>query len=319
MNIVVLDGYTANPGDLNWDAFRALGTCTIHDRTPVAEIVVRAQDAEIVLTNKTVLSAGTIGQLPKLRYIGVLATGYNVVDIAAAHAAGITVTNIPGYSTRSVAQHTFALLLELTNQVGHHAARVAAGAWPVSPDFCFWDRPLLELDGLTLGIVGYGAIGRCVAEIGHSLGMKIVATVRRVPADAPGVAFVPLEELLKTSDVVSLHCPLTDQTRNLINAQSLGLMKPSAFLINTSRGPLIDEPALASALHENRIAGAGLDVLSTEPPAANNPLLSAPHCMITPHQSWATRAARARLLDVAARNISAFLSGHPANVIRSAG
>ena len=314
MNLVILDGHTANPGDLTWAAFHDLGHCEIHDRTAPGEVVARAAGAEIVLTNKTVLSAETINRLPKLRYIGVLATGTNVVDVAAARTRGVTVTNVPGYGTRSVAQHALALILELTDHVGHYAPQVAQGAWSRAPDFCYWDWPLLELDGLTLGIVGYGAIGRCLAGAGRALGMKIVADTRRAREAAPGVTFLPIDELLRQSDVVSLHCPLTDETRALINVRTLALMKPTAFLINTARGPLIDEPALAAALHENRIAGAGLDVLSAEPPAADNPLLTAPRCLITPHQSWASRAARARLIGIAAGNIRAFLSGKPVNV-----
>jgi glycerate dehydrogenase len=316
MNLVILDGYTVNPGDLSWDAFHALGHCAIYDRTSPGEVLSRAHDAEILLTNKTVLSADTLASLPKLRYIGVLATGYNVVDIIAAGARGVTVTNVPGYGTRSVVQHTMALILELTNRVGHHADRVAQGAWSKGPDFCFWDQPLLELDGLTLGIIGYGTIGRGVAEAGRALGMKIVAAARGNPETARGVTFLPIDELLQQSDVVSLHCPLTDQTRGVINARSLALMKPTAFLINTARGPLIDEAALAAALHNNQIAGAGLDVLSVEPPPANNPLLTSPRCVITPHQSWATRAARARLINAAAENLRAFLAGQPIHVIR---
>ena len=294
MKLVILDGYTVNPGDLSWEAFHTLGDCTVYDRTPPGEILPRARDAEILLTNKTILSADTIASLPKLRYIGVLATGYNVVDVAAARAQGVTVANIPGYGTHSVAQHTMALILELTNDVGRHAGRVAEGAWSKSPDFCFWDQPLVELDGLTLGIVGYGAIGRCVADMGRGFGMKIVAATRHAHEVAPGVVFLPVNELLRQSDVVSLHCPLTEETRGFINERSLALMKPSAFLINTARGLLIDEAALAGALHDKRIAGAGLDVLYVEPPQAGNPLLTAPRCLITPHQSWGTRAARAR-------------------------
>ena len=316
MNLVVLDGYTANPGDLSWDAFHALGPCTVYDRTSPGEIQGRAREAEILLTNKTILSAETIAGLPGLRYIGVLATGYNIVDVAAAHARGVTVTNVPGYGTRSVAQHTLALILELTNGVGHHGHRVAQGAWSKCPDFCFWDHPLVELDGLTLGIVGYGTIGRNVAAAARALGMKIVASTRRDAPAEDGVTFLSIDDLMKQSDVVSLHCPLTDQTRSLINARSLALMKPTAFLINTARGPLIDEAALAAALHSKQIAGAGLDVLSVEPPSSTNPLLSAPRCVITPHQSWATRAARGRLMDLAARNIRAFLDGQPIHVIR---
>ena len=276
MNLVILDGYTANPGDLTWDAFRALGPCAIHDRTAPGEVVARATGAEIVLTNKTVLSAETLKQLPQLRYVGVLATGYNVVDVAAAKKQGVTVANIPGYGTRSVAQHALALILELTNHVGHYAPQVTEGAWSRSRDFCYWDLPLQELDGLTLGIVGYGAIGQCLAETARALGMKIVAGTRHARESTSGVTFLSIDELLRQSDVVSLHCPLTDETRALINARTLALMKPTALLINTARGPLIDEPALATALQENRIAGAGLDVLSTEPPAADHPLLTSP-------------------------------------------
>ena len=317
MKLVILDAYAANPGDLSWDAFHSLGDCIVYDRTAPSEILSRANDAEILLTNKTVLSADTLLHLPKLRYIGVLATGYNVVDIAAAESRGVTVTNIPGYGVRSVAQHTIALILELTNNVGLHAAQVAHGAWSKAPDFCFWDEPLVELDNLTLGIIGYGAIGRCVADAARSLGMKITAAARRNAEAMPGVTFLPTDVLLKQSDVVSLHCPLTDETRSLINARSLALMKPSAFLINTARGPLIDEAALATALHNKVIAGAALDVLSVEPPLPDNPLFSAPRCFITPHQSWASRAARARLIDIAADNVRAFISGQPIHMIQS--
>jgi glycerate dehydrogenase len=317
MNLVILDGHTVNPGDLAWDAFHDLGHCVIHDRTAPGEVVTRAAEAEIVLTNKTVLSAEIINRLPKLRYLGVLATGYNVVDVAAARARGVTVANIPGYSTRSVAQHALALILELTNHVGHYAPQVTQGEWSRARDFCYWDpdQPLLELDGLTLGIVGYGAIGQCLAESARALGMKIIAGTRRPREAAPGVTFLSIDELLKQCDIVSLHCPLTDETRSLINARTLALMKPAALLINTARGPLIDEPALATALHENRIAGAGLDVLSAEPPPADHPLLTAPRCLVTPHQSWASRAARTRLIDIAAANVRAFLAGKPVNIV----
>lgn len=315
MKIVVLDGHTLNPGDLKWDALYELGECIIHDRTPPGEVLSRARDAEIVFTNKTVLSGDVIHALPKLRYIGVLATGYNVVDIAAARARGITVTNVPGYGTQSVAQHTMALLLELSNHVGLHARQVAQGKWSAAQDFCFWEQPLLELAGLTLGIVGYGAIGRCVAEIAGAFGMKVIVVSRRRPETEFGVCWTSFEELLSSSDVVSLHCPLTEETRHLINAYSLGLMKPTAFLINTSRGPLIEEAALADALHAGQIAGAALDVLSTEPPSSDNPLLSAPRCLITPHQAWASDAARARLLADAVENLRMFLAGQPIHVV----
>ena len=315
MNLVVLDGHTLNPGDLSWEEFHKLGECTIHERTAPVEILARAQDAEVILTNKIVLSADLIGALPKLRYIGVLATGYNVVDIAAARAGGIIVTNIPGYGTRAVAQHAMALLLELTNQVGLHSSQVVQGSWSESKDWCYWDRPLLELDTLTMGIVGYGAIGRCMAGLASALGMKVVTSSRRPIEAAQGVRQVSLDELLASSDVVSLHCPLTEETRALINARSLALMKPSALLINTSRGPLIDEAALAAALHSGQIAGAALDVLSTEPPPRDNPLLSEPRCLITPHQAWASSASRARLLAIAAENIRAFILGNPVHVV----
>lgn len=315
MNLVVLDGYTANPGDLSWDAFQAMTDCRIHDRTPPDEVVARAVDADLVLTNKTVLPAQVIGQLPKLRYIGVLATGYNVVDVAAASARGIRVTNIPGYGTTSVAQHTLALILELTNQVGHHAQSVREGRWTNSKDFAYWDNSLIELQDLTLGIVGYGSIGRKVAELARAFGMKILAPVRPGSKSGEDVAFVPLEQLLQDSDIVTLHCPLTEETKNLICAKALAQMKPSAFLINTSRGPLVDEAALDSALRQKQIAGAALDVLATEPPAADNPLLSAPRCLITPHQAWATLSARKRLLDVAAANVRAFLEGRAENAV----
>jgi len=316
MKIVVLDGHALNPGDLSWEALHTLGTCEVFERSAPGEVLSRTRDAEVVLTNKTVLSAETLSALPKLRYIGVLATGYNVVDVAAARARGITVTNIPGYGTRSVAQHTMALLLELANHVGLHAQQAAQGKWSEAKDWCYWDRPLLELDGLTMGIVGYGAIGRYVAELARAFGMKILATSRKRQETGSDIRWVPLDELLGSSDVVSLHCPLTDETRSIINARSLALMKPTAFLINTSRGPLINEPALAAALHAGQIAGAALDVLSAEPPPLDHPLLSAPNCLITPHHAWASGAARARLLAAAVENLRAFLIGSPVNVIQ---
>ncbi|CAM3039030.1 D-2-hydroxyacid dehydrogenase [Rariglobus hedericola] len=314
--LVVLDGHATNPGDLSWDAFHALANCRIHERTTTSEIIARAHDAEFILTNKAPLTADTLARLPKLRYIGVLATGTNVVDVPAARARGICVTNIPGYGTRSVAQHTLALILEATNHVGLHAAGVREGAWSRSSDWCYWQKPLVELDGLTLGIVGYGSIGRQVAALARAFGMKIVATSRSASTRvSDGVTFLSLERLLADSDIVSLHCPLTDDTRHLINSASLARMKPTALLINTSRGPLISEADLVEALHHHRIAGAALDVLSAEPPPPANPLLAAPNCLVTPHQAWATRAARQRLLDIAAANVRAFLSGHPQNTV----
>jgi glycerate dehydrogenase len=314
--LVVLDGHATNPGDLTWDAFHALTDCHVHDRTSPDEIITRVQDAALILTNKTPLTADTLARLPNLRYIGVLATGTNIVDVPAARARGICVTNVPGYGTRSVAQHTLALILEATNHVGLHAAGVREGAWSRSADWCYWNKPLVELDGLTLGIVGYGSIGQQVAALARAFGMKIVATSRSATARTEdGVTFLPLDRLLAESDIVSLHCPLTDDTRHLINAATLARMKPSALLINTSRGPLIAEADLADALRNQRIAGAALDVLSAEPPPPDHPLLSAPNCLITPHQAWATHAARQRLLETAAANVRAFLAGHPQNTV----
>lgn len=315
MNICVLDGFTLNPGDLSWDGLHQLGACEIHERTLATKIIARAANAEIVLTNKTPLTRETIAALPKLKYIGVLATGTNVVDLAAARARNIPVTNTPAYGARSVAQATIALLLELTNHVGQHAQRVRQGAWTNATDWCFWDAPLLELDGLTLGIVGYGRIGAAVAEIAHAFGMNIIAYSPSQKVAPPFVKFVDLETVFHTSDVVSLHCPLTPQTQKLVNAERLALMKPTAFLLNTSRGPLVDETALAEALNSGRITGAGLDVLSVEPPPASNPLLQAKNCLITPHNAWGTRAARSRLLNIAVENIRAFLNGKPQNVV----
>ncbi len=316
MRIVVLDGYTLNPGDLSWGRLEALGDCSVYDRTALEDIVERAGDAEIVLTNKTVLSADVIRHLMRLRYIGVLATGYNVVDVEAANERGIPVTNVPSYGTTSVAQMVFAHLLNLTQHVAHHARTVRDGRWAACPDFCYWDMPLLELAGLTLGIVGFGRIGRAVAGLAQAFGMKVIVHDVIVPAEMPeGCRMVELEDVFREADVLSLHCPLTPRTGKLVNAERLALMKPTAFLINTSRGPLIDEPALADALNAGRLAGAGLDVLSAEPPAADNPLLKAKNCYITPHIAWATRSARQRLLSIAIDNVAAFIAGRPQNVV----
>ena len=317
--IVVLDGYTLNPGDLSWHRLEALGPCTVYDRTTPADIVARAEQAEIVLTNKTELSADVIGVLTSLRYVGVLATGYNVVDIEAARRGGVLVTNVPAYSTRSVAQMVFAHLLNLALHVGHHAHTVRSGKWSSHPDFCYWETPLIELAGLTMGIVGFGRIGRATAEIASALGMNVIAYDIDAPPDVPpGCRLVQLDDVFRQSDVVSLHCPLTSENRRLVNEQRLAMMRQGAFLINTSRGPLIDEPALAQALNEGRIAGAGLDVLTSEPPKKDNPLLSAENCFITPHISWATQAARQRLLEVAIENVADFLAGAPQNVVNKA-
>lgn len=316
MNIVVLDGHTLNPGDLSWDDLSALAPCDIFERTQPGELHARAKYAEILITNKCPLRREHFHELPKLKYIGVTATGYNIVDIEAARERGIVVTNVPAYGTRSVAQMTFALLLELTQHVGLHSQRVRDGAWTASADWCFWERPLVELENLTLGLIGFGRIGRAVADLATAFGMRVQVTTRSQPSEMPaGVHGVSMDELFRGSDVVSLHCPLTPETTRLANVDRISLMKPSAFLINTSRGPLIDEPALANALNHDRLAGAAVDVLSTEPPTADNPLLRAKNCLITPHIAWATRAARSRLLRIAVENVKAFLDGRPLNVV----
>ena len=316
MNIVVLDGFTLNPGDLSWDALRALGTCQIHERSAQSEVVPRALEAEAVLTNKTVISREHLQQLPKLKYIGVLATGFNIVDVVAARERNIPVANVPTYGTRSVAQMTFALLLELTQHVGHHALTVRDDRWSRCPDFSYWDYPLIELDGLTMGIIGFGRIGRAVAELAAAFGMKVLAHSRTL-ANGPvaGASLVDLSFLLQNSDVVSLHCPLTPETKHLLNAERMALMKRGAFLLNTSRGPLVDEFALAAALDSGALAGAALDVLSVEPPPAGHPLLAARNCLVTPHIAWATQAARRRLMQTAIANVAAFLRGELQNVV----
>jgi len=318
MKIVVLDGYTLNPGDLSWDGLKDLGDVTIYDYTPADQIVARAQGAEILFTNKTPLMADTLAQLDKLTYIGVLATGYNVVDVKAAAARGVAVTNNPTYGTSSVAQMVFALLLELCHHVQLHSDAVRAGEWSESRDFCFWKTPLVELQGKTIGIVGFGRIGRQVARIADAFGMRILAQ-DKFQGPAPDLAdfrWAELDELLAQSDVVSLHCPLFPDTAGLINQETLARMKPSAFLINTSRGGLIVDQDLSDALNRNQIAGAALDVLSVEPPPADNPLLKAKNILITPHISWATGEARARLMGIAVDNLKAYLAGKPVNVIK---
>ena len=312
--IVILDAFTANPGDLSWDAVRELGECTVYDRTPPAEVVARSQAAEVILTNKAVVDAAAIAELPALKYIGVVATGYNNVDVGAAREKGIPVCNVPEYGTATVAQAVFALLLELTHRTGHHATAVREGRWCASKDFCFWDGSIVELSGLTLGIVGYGRIGQAVARIGRAFGMRILACRRSGELGGEGA---DLETLFRESDVISLHCPLTPETKGLINAQRIGWMKPSAFLINTARGLLVDEAELAAALNGGHIAGAGLDVLSVEPPTPDQPLLKARNCIITPHIAWATQAARARLIAAAVENLRAFLAGNPRNVVNA--
>jgi len=317
MKLVVLDGVTLNPGDLSWDPLEALGECTVHDRTQPGKVLARAGGDEIVLTNKVVLSAALLQQLPDLKYIGVLATGTNVVDLQAAARQDIVVTNVPDYSTASVAQLTFALLLELTLHVGSHSEGVRAGRWSQAKDFSYADFPLIELEGLTLGIVGFGRIGQRVAAIARSFGMTVLVHSRTQPGpEKVGVRAVDLDTLFCESDVVTLHCPLTEGTTGLVNAERLAGMKSSAFLINTGRGPLIDESALAEALNARTIAGAAVDVLSSEPPPVENPLLSAQNCLITPHIGWATLAARRTLMEIVVTNVTAFLQGAPQNVVR---
>ncbi|MGB2819967.1 MAG: D-2-hydroxyacid dehydrogenase, partial [Phycisphaerae bacterium] len=313
MKIVVLDGYTLNPGDLSWASLESLGDCEVHDRSLPEEVVPRAAGAEIVVVNKIDMSREVIGRLAGLRYIGVTATGHNIVDVAAAGERDIIVTNVPTYGTRSVAQMVFAHLLNLAQRVAHHADTVRRGRWSRCPDFCYWDHPLIELAGLTMGIVGLGRIGRATAELAAAFGMDVLAFDVRddAAASAPeGVELVELDDLFRRSDVVTLHCPLTDETLGLVDARRLGLMKATAFLINTARGPLVDADALAEALNAGRIAGAGLDVLPVEPPPAGEDspaLLTAKNCFITPHIAWATRSARRRLMDAAVENVRAFL------------
>lgn len=315
MHIVVLDAYTLNPGDLSWNELRQLAKhCDIYERTTSEQLLERAACADILLTNKTELKAEHIAQLPKLRYIGVLATGYNVVDIAAANARGIPVCNVPSYGSSSVAQMVFALLLQMLRQPQLHNDSVHAGDWSAQADFCYWKTPQLALEEVTLGLIGLGAIGREVARLAQAFGMPVLAYTR-TPGEFPGVEYLDLEELLRRSDVISLHCPLTSNTAKLINQHHLSLMKANAYLINTSRGGLVDEDALAAALHQGHLAGAALDVLSTEPPSPNNPLLTAPRCLITPHIAWATRRARHTLLSIAIKNIQAFINGKVQNSV----
>ena len=317
MKLTVLDGYCLNPGDLSWDGLRRFGEVEVFDRTPAGQVVERAAGAELVFTNKTPLPGAVLEQLPALRYIGVLATGYNIVDVEAAKARGIVVTNIPTYGTASVAQFVFALLLELCHNVRLHGDAVRAGEWSRNPDWSFWKTPLVELDGKTMGIVGFGRIGRQVGRIAAAMGMRVIAhdTYRGDTPDLPAFRWAAIDELLRESDVVSLHAPLFPETRGMIHAGTLASMKPTAFLINTSRGPLVVDRDLADALNAGQIAGAGLDVLSIEPPAEDNPLLSARNCLVTPHIAWATREARTRLMDLAIENVAAFLAGKPVNVV----
>jgi glycerate dehydrogenase len=327
MKIVVLDGYTLNPGDLAWDDLKSLGPCEIYERTPPEQVPGRAAEATILLTNKTEITREHIQSLPKLKYIGILATGTNIVDLSAAREKGIVISNVPAYGTSSVAQTTIALLLELAQHIGLHSEGVHLGRWTSSADWCYWERPLVELDGLTMGIIGLGRIGTAVARIASSLGMDVIAVAGRTssqhragwpssPELALPIKHVDLETVFRQSDVLTLHCPLTPETKHLVNAQRLSWMKPSAFLLNTSRGQLVDEDALAVALNSGKLAGAGLDVLSVEPPPASNPLLRARNCIITPHLAWATKAARSRLMQAAVENVRAFLNGKPQNIVK---
>jgi glycerate dehydrogenase len=317
MKIVILDGHAINPGDLSWDALRSLGDLEVFDRTPEDTIVLRAREAEAVLTTRAPLSAQTLAQLNRLRYVGAMFTGYDEIDLKAARERKLVVTNVPTYGTSSVAQLVFALLLELCHHVGLHSEATHAGEWSRSPDFSFWKTPLVELQDKTMGIVGFGRIGRRVAEIAVAMGMRVIAAdaAKRNPPNWPGFRWCDVDELMAIADVVSLHCPLLPETRGMINAASLSKMKQGSFLINTSRGPLIIEQDLADALDHGRLAGAAVDVLSSEPPTLNDPLLHAKNCIVTPHIAWATKQARTRLIETVVANLRAFLDGRPVNVV----
>ena len=316
MKIVILDGYAANPGDISWEGIKALGECTIYDRTAPEEVLERAAGAEAILTNKVVINAEHIAALPDLKYIGVLATGYNIIDTAAAKERGIIVTNIPAYSTPSVAQMVFAHILNITQQVQHYSEEVRQGVWTNSKDFCFWDTPLMELRDKKIGLVGLGHTGYATARVAIGFSMQVYALTSKSRFQLPPeIKKMDLDELFSECDIVSLHCPLTPETRGLVNAQRLALMKPSAILINTGRGPLINEQDLADALNSSKIYAAGVDVLSTEPPHADNPLLTAKNCYITPHIAWATQEARERLMNIAITNLQAYINGKPENVV----
>lgn len=314
MKIVVLDGYCLNPGDLSWKEMESLGDLKVYDRTSPAELLERSEGAEVLITNKTLISADDMEALPQLKYIGVLATGYNVVDVEAAKKKGIVVTNIPAYSTSSVAQMVFAHLLNITQRVGHYADMNHQGKWSDNIDFCYWDTDLIELDGKWMGIVGFGNIGQATARIALAYGMRVGVFTSKSQEDLPeGIIKMDLDELFTTCDVISLHCPLTPSTQEMVNAERLKLMKPNAILINTGRGPLINEQDLANALNESKILAAGLDVLSTEPPTSTNPLLSARNCFITPHIAWATKEARIRLMQITVSNLEGYINGHIIN------
>jgi len=312
--IVILDGYTLNPGDLSWEGIAAFGDMTIYDRTEQQQILSRIGSADIVITNKTPLDAQTIAMAPNLKYIGVLATGYNVVDIEAARRRGVVVTNIPTYGTDAVAQFAFAMLLEIAHHVQHHSDAVKEGRWTNHQDFCFWDYPLIELAGKTMGIIGYGRIGQATARIARAFGMQVIAYDVSQQSGNSDV-YVDLDTLLGSSDVISLHCPLFESTRGIINKDSIARMKDGVILLNNSRGPLVVEQDLADALNSGKVYAAGLDVVSEEPIKADNPLLSAKNCLITPHISWAPKESRQRLMDIAVENLKAFLEGKPQHVV----
>lgn len=320
MKIVILDGYTENPGDLSWSGFERLGELTVYDRTPIEdeeEIIRRIGDSEIICTNKTPISARTIETVKKLKYIGVLATGYNVVDTEAAREHGIPVTNVPSYGTAAVAQHAIAMLLEICHHVGHHSEAVYEGRWQNNPDFCFWDYPLIELAGKTMGIIGFGRIGQATGRLAQALGMDVLAydAQKNLSLVSDTCRYVELEDLLKKSDVISLHCPLLPSTFEIINRETIGEMKKGVIIINNSRGQLIDEQALCDALNSGKVYAAGVDVVSMEPIQSDNPLLRAKNCIITPHISWASRESRQRLMDIAVSNLDLFLKGTPVNVV----
>lgn len=316
MKIIVLDGYTVNPGDLSWDGLKDLGECTIYDRTSPDEIIERAKDAEVILTNKVVLTAEILMQLPALKYIGVLATGYNNIDVEYAKNNNILVTNIPAYSTPSVGQMVFAHILNITQRVQHYSDEVHEGKWVNSKDFCFWDTPLIELLGKKIGLISLGQTGYNTARIALGFGMKVWAYTSKSRLQLPPeIRKMELDQIFKECDIVSLHCPLTEDTREMVNARRLAMMKPSAILINTGRGQLINEQDLADALNSKKIYAAGVDVLSTEPPMPDNPLLTARNCFITPHIAWATSAARERLINIMIHNLKAFIAGKPENSV----
>lgn len=315
MKITILDAYSSNPGDLSWEGLASLGDLTVYDRTLPDQVLERAEDSEIILTNKVVINGDLLCRLPKLKYIGILATGVNVVDLKTAHSLGITVTNVPSYSTMSVAQSVFALLLAFTNSTEHYSDQFHKGDWCKCPDFCFVNTDLTELAGKKFGIIGYGHIGQAAGSIARAFGMEVYASSSKPQEKMPEACKIELDDIFRNCDVISLHCPLTDDTYHLVNTERIALMKPNAILINTARGPLVDEFALAEALKAGKIRGAGLDVLGQEPPSEDNPLIGAPRCIVTPHIAWATKEARKRLIDIATENLRAYLAGTPQNPV----